>query len=104
MATGDLRIGGIARGRAVRISVDGEDVAAHEGESIAAALIAAGIRALRWTTRTDEPRGYLCGMGVCHDCLVTVDGVPNVRACVTAVRDGLRVERQHGDSERRTEA
>ena len=46
--------------------------------------------------KSGEARGYFCGMGVCQDCLVTVDGVPNVRACVTPVRDRLRVETQRG--------
>lgn len=84
------------RGRALGILVDGQQLAAHEGESIAAALIASGRRFTRWTPRTGEPRGYFCGMGICQDCLVTVDGLPNVRACMTPVRDGLRVETQRG--------
>src|SRR5262245_22433282 len=95
-ARGDLRIAGIDRGRALTLLVDGGAVAAFEGESIAAALAAAGHRLTRWTERTGEPRGYFCGMGVCQDCLITVDGRPNVRACMTPVRDRLRVETQHG--------
>ena len=55
-----------------------------------------GRRFTRYTARASEPRGYFCGMGVCHDCLVTVEGLPNVRACLTPVRDGLRVETQRG--------
>jgi aerobic-type carbon monoxide dehydrogenase small subunit (CoxS/CutS family) len=86
----------IARGRRVTIVVDGERVEACEGETIAAALIASGRRQTRWTAKTGEPRGYFCGMGVCHDCLMTVDGTPNVRTCMTAVRDGLQAETQHG--------
>jgi len=93
---GDLRIAGVDRGRALALLVDGAEMAVFEGESIAAALAAAGARLTRWTERTGEPRGYFCGMGVCQDCLVTVDGRPNVRACVTPVRDGMRVERQRG--------
>jgi len=93
---GDLRIAGVDRGRALALLVDGADVTAFEGESIAAALAAAGHPFTRWTDRTGEARGYFCGMGVCQDCLITVDGRPNVRACVTPVRDGMRVERQRG--------
>lgn len=89
-------VGAIERGRVLRIVVDGQDLLAHEGESIAAALFASGRRATRWTARTGEPRGYFCGMGVCQDCLVTVDGLPNVRACMTPVREGLRIETQRG--------
>lgn len=84
------------RGRSLSIFVDGQQLTAYEGESIAAALLAAGRRLTRWTARTGEPRGYFCGMGVCQDCLVTVDGRPNVRACVTPVEEGLRVEMQRG--------
>jgi predicted molibdopterin-dependent oxidoreductase YjgC len=97
MTYGDLRVTAtVERGRALRILVDGQDTAAYEGESIAAALIASGRRTTRWTARAGEPRGYFCGMGVCQDCLVTVDGLPNVRACMTPVRDGLRIETQRG--------
>jgi predicted molibdopterin-dependent oxidoreductase YjgC len=103
--TGDLRmLDGVERGRRVQILVDGEAVEAHEGESLAAALVASGRRATRWTTRTGEPRGYFCGMGICHDCLVSVEGLGNVRACVTAVSDGIRVERRRDMTERRTDA
>jgi predicted molibdopterin-dependent oxidoreductase YjgC len=96
MEGGDLRMVGVERGRALGVFVDGAEVRAYEGESIAAALFASGRRFTRWTARTGEPRGYFCGMGVCQDCLVTVDGLPNVRACVTPVRDGMRVESQRG--------
>ena len=96
MEGGDLRMGGVERKRALGVFVDGVEVRAYEGESIAAALFASGHRFTRSTARTGEPRGYFCGMGVCQDCLVTVDGLPNVRACVTPVRDGVRVESQRG--------
>jgi len=86
----------LERGRALSIAVDRQPLLCHEGESIAAALLASGRRLTRWTARAGEPRGYFCGMGVCHDCLLTVDGLPNVRACMTPVRDGLRVEMQRG--------
>ena len=86
----------VERGRTLNLLVDDRSVVAYEGESIAAALFAAGVRITRWTARAGEPRGYFCGMGVCQDCLVTVDGAPNVRACMTPVRDGLRVETQRG--------
>lgn len=86
----------VERGRRLTILVDGHEVEACEGETVAAALTAAGRRTLRTTARAGAPRGYFCGMGVCHDCLMTVDGLPNVRACMTPVRDGLRVETQRG--------
>jgi D-hydroxyproline dehydrogenase subunit gamma len=97
MIYGELRMrAGVERGPARTILVDGEAVTAYEGESIAAALLASGRRFTRWTARAGEPRGYFCGMGVCQDCLVTVEGLPNVRACMTLVRDRLRVETQRG--------
>jgi predicted molibdopterin-dependent oxidoreductase YjgC len=83
-----------ARDARITLVVDGEPLGAHEGESVAAALLAAGRRSFRHTDRDEEPRGYYCGMGVCHDCLVTVDGLAYVRACMTLARDGMRVERQ----------
>jgi predicted molibdopterin-dependent oxidoreductase YjgC len=99
MLEADLRAGGgVRRGQSVRIRVDDREVLAYDGESLAAALFAAGTRAFRYTLR-GAPRGYFCGMGVCHDCVITVDGLPNVRACMTPVRDGLRVQIQRGSGE-----
>jgi predicted molibdopterin-dependent oxidoreductase YjgC len=86
---------GLERGSAVALSLDGRPVTAYEGESVAALLLAEGRLATR-VTRGGEPRGVFCGMGVCHDCLVVVDGIPNVRACVTWVRNGMDVRRQDG--------
>lgn len=80
----------------VTILVDGRAVPAVAGEPIASALIAAGIRTFRRTRATQEPRGYFCGIGLCSDCMMIVDGVPNVRTCVTPVRDGMTVTTQHG--------
>jgi len=79
----------VERGRAVTILVDGQPLEAYAGETVAAALLASGRRVLRRTDKSGAPRGVFCGMGVCYDCLVTVDGVPNVRACVTQIRDGM---------------
>lgn len=72
---------------------DGHAIAARPGQSLAAALTEAGQRALRHTAKGNA-RGMFCGMGVCQDCLVTVDGVPNRRACMTLAEPGLRVQAQ----------
>ena len=72
------------------ITFDGRPVPARRGESVAAALTAAGITTLR-TTRSDRPRGLFCGMGVCQDCLVEIDGRPNLRACMTKVDGPMAV-------------
>lgn len=86
---------GLERGPAVKLTLDGRSVTAYEGESVATLLYAEGHVATR-LTRGGEPRGVYCGMGVCFDCLVVVDGIPNTRACVTWVREGMAVARQDG--------
>jgi sarcosine oxidase subunit alpha len=72
---------------------------AVEGEPIAAALAAADIVHLRDSQRFGQARGIFCGIGQCQDCVMIVDGVPNIRTCVTPVRAGMRVQRQHGRGE-----
>ena len=89
---------GMARGPEVRLTVDGQQVAARAGESVAAALMADDVLELR-TSADGAPRGLFCGMGVCFDCLVIVDGVPSTRACMTFVADGMVVHRQSGRGE-----
>lgn len=74
----------------VRIRFDGSEIEALQGETIAAALAAHGIVAVR-QARSGAPRGPFCGMGVCFDCLVTVDGRPSQRACLTKVEPGMKV-------------
>ena len=80
----------------VQITVDGEPLDARAGEPVAAALLAHGRRVCHTTIRTDEPRGVFCAVGLCGDCTMQIDGVPGLRACVTLVRAGMRVETQHG--------
>jgi predicted molibdopterin-dependent oxidoreductase YjgC len=86
---------GLERGETVELVLDGRRVVGHEGESIAAVLLAEGHLATR-TTRGGAPRGVFGGKRVCFDCLVVVDGIPNTRACVTWVREGMDVQRQVG--------
>lgn len=80
------------RGAGLTLFVDGRTVDAHAGESVAAVLLAEGFVALRRSVRLAEPRGLFCGMGACFECLVRVNGRPNVRACMTPVEGGMRVE------------
>ena len=87
--------GALVRPPSVEIVVDGSPVAACPGESLAAALLVAGRRALRASPRLGMPRGAFCMMGVCQECLVRVDG-RLVPACQTAVRPGMRVETDGG--------
>ena len=72
------------------MSVDGEVILAYEGETLVAALAAQGRHGLRTTARRGDPRGMYCGIGLCFECVMTVDGC-RVRTCLTAVRDGMRV-------------
>ncbi len=74
------------------VTFDGRPVPTIPGESVGAALTNAGIRSWRTTRHAGRPRGLFCGIGVCYDCLLTVDGQPNQRACLTAVRPGMRLE------------
>jgi len=74
----------------VRIRVNGEPLEVEAGLSVLAALWNAGGRAVR-TSVSGEPRGALCGMGVCFECRVTIDGATQRRACLATVRDGMEV-------------
>lgn len=76
---------------------DGRPVPFREGQSVGAALLAAGVRAWRTTRVGGRPRGIFCGIGVCFDCLVVIDGEPGRRACVVRARPGQQVRSQEGD-------
>ena len=81
---------------AVRFVINDREIVACEGQTVAAALLAEGDCVLRRTPRRDEPRGLFCGMGVCFDCLMTINGRPNQQACLTVVAEGMRVDVQVG--------
>lgn len=82
----------VQRGEPITVTLNGQPVIAFAGETVAAVLLAAGRRVLRHTLKNGAPRGLFCGMGVCFECLVTVDGAPNIRACLTPVTDGMAIE------------
>lgn len=89
------RIGGVEeRGSEFQMTVDGETLPAYAGETIATVLLASGDIAIRHTLKQNKPRSVFCGIGICFDCLVTVDGVPNLRACMIPARPGCEVTRQ----------
>lgn len=75
---------------------DGRTIPFRPGQSVGAALIAAGIYSWRVTRVDARPRGLFCGIGVCFDCLVTIDGAPNQRACRAPAADGISVTTQRG--------
>lgn len=83
-------------GEEITLMVDGEPLPAFEGEPIATALLAAGRRVFRYTVKRNEPRGIFCALGRCTDCVMIVDGRPNIRTCVTPARDGMVIETQRG--------
>ena len=85
---------------AVPFTFNAAQFTARPGQSVGAALIGNGITAWRATRRDQRPRGLFCGIGVCFDCLVTVDGAPSQRACLVEVQPGMRVEgdRFEGDT------
>lgn len=75
---------------------DGEKGEAFAGQNVAAAILQNGTRILRSTRISNKPRGIFCGIGVCFDCLVIIDGIPNERACLIEIREGMRIESQAG--------
>ncbi|MEV7443560.1 (2Fe-2S)-binding protein [Streptomyces sp. NPDC091204] len=75
---------------------DGRELTAQAGQSVAAVLWSAGILAWRTTREGGAPRGAFCGIGSCYDCLVTVNGRPNQRACLVPARPGDTVTTQEG--------
>jgi predicted molibdopterin-dependent oxidoreductase YjgC len=95
MGAASMRIAGIARGARVKLCVDGRPIEAHAGENLATALWATGIRQLR-TSPGGAPRGMFCGMGICQECVVEVEGVA-VLACQTRVAEGLEVHLRRDD-------
>jgi sarcosine oxidase subunit alpha len=78
----------------IQVAVDGAMMPAYEGETIAAVLMVSGHRTLSQGSRFNLARTVYCGMGVCHQCLVTVDGVRDLRACMTRVRPGMQISTQ----------
>ena len=83
--------GKVMPGAAVTLKVNGESLPARRGQTVAAAMLAAGQRVLRHTRHAGKPRGIFCAMGVCFDCVMTIDGNAGVRACMTKVEDGMQV-------------
>ena len=90
--TGDLRIPTIRRQPAIRLRVNGRVIEATPGETVLAALTAAGFRVLKKSNVRGEARGAFCGMGVCYECLVTINGAPKQRSCMTEVEDNMEIQ------------
>jgi predicted molibdopterin-dependent oxidoreductase YjgC len=85
-----------ASGASVAVTIDGKPVQAREGDTVAAAMLAAGYETCRTTPVSEAPRGPYCMMGVCFECLVTIGSVGNRQGCLVRVQAGMRIETQHG--------
>ena len=80
----------------IEFTFNGEKIDAITGQSVAAALLAADQRILRKTRFNSNERGVFCGIGVCFDCLVVIDGITNQRACLIEAKPGMKVQTQVG--------
>jgi len=87
----DLRISGIDRRAAITILVNGRSITATPGETVLAALTAAGFKTLKKSNVRGEARGPFCGMGVCYECLVTINGAPKQRSCMVEVAENMEI-------------
>ena len=80
------------KGRPVVFTYNGQELTGYEGEPVAAALKAAGVMVHRYTKKEHKPRGIFCAIGRCTDCVMIVDGKPNIRTCITPLREGMKVQ------------
>ncbi len=87
------------KGEEIKFYFDGKQISAFKGETIAAALHAAGVKVLGKSLFKHRPRGFYCAIGNCSACSMVVNGEANVRTCVTMVQEGMIVETQKGKGE-----
>ena len=90
-------LGTFEKGNKIQFTFDGQAMEGFEDEPIAVALRSNGVLIHRYTTRLNEPRGMFCAIGRCTDCIMVVDGKPNIRTCVEPLKAGMKVETQHGN-------
>ena len=91
-------LGVYEKSKKVKFMLDGNELEGYEGEPIAVALKAAGVMIHRYTKKEHKPRGIFCAIGRCTDCVMIVDGRPNVRTCITPLTEGMRIQTQYGVS------
>lgn len=89
-------LGESPEGKKVTFFYDNKEIEGYEGEPIATALKDAGVMVHRYTKKKHEPRGVFCAIGRCTDCVMIVDGVPNIRTCITPLKEGMKVQTQYG--------
>ncbi|MGN0154083.1 MAG: (2Fe-2S)-binding protein [Lachnospiraceae bacterium] len=87
------------KGKPVKFTYNGKELEGCAGEPIAAALKACGVMVHRYTKKEHKPRGIFCAIGRCTDCVMIVDGQPNVRTCVTPLKEGMKIQTQYGVSD-----
>jgi len=83
----------------VEFTLNGQSFRCPTGCTVAAALFLLGRRTMRLSARDGTARSLFCGMGICYDCVMRIDGQSNVRACQTVVQPGMKVEVQQGEGE-----
>ena len=84
------------RSTKIEFTFNGTNLSGYDGETIAAALHAASVKILGYSPYKHRPRGFYCAIGNCASCNMVVDGKPNVRTCVTYLKDGMDVQTQYG--------
>ncbi len=84
------------KGQKIEFTFDGRTLEGYEGEPVSAALKSNGVLVHRYTIKRDEPRGVFCAIGRCTDCIMIIDGVPNVRSCTEPLRESMVVQTQMG--------
>jgi D-hydroxyproline dehydrogenase subunit gamma len=85
-----------AKDAPIRFTFDGRELSGRRGDTVASALLAAGVAACRTTPVSGAPRGPYCMMGVCFECLVAIDGAGNRQGCLVPLVEGMRIETQAG--------
>ncbi|MCR5666352.1 MAG: (2Fe-2S)-binding protein [Eubacterium sp.] len=89
-------LGETEKGKEITFTYNGTSMTGYEGEPIAVALKANGVMIHRYTKKEHKPRGLFCAIGRCTDCVMIVDGKPNIRTCVTPLESGMVVQTQYG--------
>jgi hypothetical protein len=91
-------LGIFEKGRQIQFTFDGKPMEGFEDEPIAIALRSNGVMVHRHTSKKNEPRGIFCAIGRCTDCIMVVNGIPNVRTCVEQLKEGMVIQTQMGVS------
>lgn len=86
----------LERGDLINFTYNGLELQGHTGETIAAALHAAGVKTLSHSHESHRPRGFYCAIGNCSSCLMEVNGKPNVRVCIEPLKEGMVINTQEG--------